>query len=223
MRTPWTRRSHVAFQIGPKLETDRDFEKVNILGTARFDFVFHRWLGSINNKRRLIMLAPALTADKKTAAGKLQGPFFGFTMLPYISFDAGKRAYSETVKKKVTLQVNGEPVTIETSVEVPEFSIARATAGFTNTFEWFTFNVPTTLTLDESLTFIGLREFAGFTNDQGAFLRSVRGFHPKFKTSLDFAIDPGRHYSFNITWENGRTPPSFEYLNKVTSGLKVIY
>jgi hypothetical protein len=135
----------------------------------------------------------------------------------------GRRAYSETVDKEITVQVNGQPTTVKTSVNVPEFTIARATAGFFNTFEWFTFNIPTTLTLDESLMFIGSREFTGFTNDEGAFLRSVRGFHPLFKTSLDFAIDPGRHYNFNITWENGRTPPNFEYLNKVTSGLKVIY
>ena len=222
-RTPWMRRSHVGLHIGPKLEADRDFEKVNILGNARFDFVFHRWLGSINNKRRLILLEPAFAADKKAAAGKLQGPFFGFMLVPYISLDAGRRTYSETIKKKVTTQVDGQPVTVETSVEVPEFTIARATAGIISTFEWFTFKIPTTLTLDESFTFIGLREFAGFTNEKGAFLRSVRGFHPKFKTSLDFAIDPGRHYSFNITWEDGRTPPSFEYLNKLTTGLKVIY
>jgi hypothetical protein len=222
-KTPWYKRSHVGFQIGPKLEADRDFEKVNILGSARFDFVFHRWIGSINNKRRLIMLAPDLTVDKKAAAGKLLGPFFGFTLVPYISFDAGKRAYSNTVDKEITVQVNGEPTTVKTSVEVPEFNIARATAGFVSTFEWFTGRVPTTLTFDESLTFIGSREFAAFTNDEGAFLRIVRGFHPLFKTSLDFAIDPGRRYNFNITWENGRTPPNFEYLNKVTSGLKVIY
>jgi len=222
-KTPWRRLSHVAFQIGPKVETDRDFEKVNILGSARFDFVFHRWIGSINNKRRLIMLAPDLTDDKKAAAGKLKGPFFGFTLVPYISFDAGKRAYSETVDKEITVPVNGQPTKVKTSVEVPEFSIARATAGFVSTFEWFTGRVPTSLTLDEGVMFIGSREFAGFTNDDGAFLRSVRGFHPSFKTSLDFAIDPGRHYNFDITWENGRTPPGFEYLNKVTSGLKVVY
>jgi hypothetical protein len=222
--TPWTRRSHIGFEWGPKLEADRDFNKVNILGNVRLDFVFHRWLGTINYQRRLILLDDEFADDRKTAAGKLEGPFFGFTLVPYLAFDLGRRAYSETIKKKVTQQINGQPVTVETSVTVPGFTVARANLGFTSSFEWYTFKkIPTTLTLNESVIFIGSTESVGFTTDQGAFLRRVRGFHPSLKTSLDFAIDPARHYSFNITWDNGRTPPNFEYLNKLSTGLKVIY
>jgi len=52
---------------------------------------------------------------------------------------------------------------------------------------------------------------------------SVEGIQYHGKTSLDYALDRGKHYRFDITWENGRTPPLLEYLNKVDAGFKVVY
>jgi hypothetical protein len=79
------------------------------------------------------------------------------------------------------------------------------------------------LTLDESVVYLATREQIGYTTDDGVFLRSIRGVHPHFKTSVDLAFDPAKHYSLTFAYENGRLAPNFEYLNKFTSGIKVKY
>jgi hypothetical protein len=135
----------------------------------------------------------------------------GLKLIPSLSFDFGGHVNNETVtnaKKKA-------------SVLIPRHGIFRITPGFTGVFEWRTFMIPTTLTLDESVIYMAKPEQIGFTTDSGVGLRSIRGWQPHFSTSFDFALDPGRHYSFNITYENGRSAPNFEYLNKLTAGIKV--
>ncbi|SRR6266436_3044325 len=217
--TPWYRLSDVKFYIGPRGEFDRKFKRINALGNIRFDFDFHRLFGSVSQERNYILNdlvgSTNYKADLKTKSSQLEGINFGWKFVPYLSTNFGGHVNNETVKKTIKGQ--------ELSVVVPQHGILRFYGGFVGSLEWRTFSIPTTLTLDDSIIYMATREKIGYTTDSGVFLRQVRGFQPHFSTSLDFAIDSARHYSFNITYEDGRVAPNFEYLNKLTSGIKVLY
>lgn len=209
LSTPWYRPSDLKLTIGPKAEFDRTFKRKNLLGSARFDLNFHRWLASIDNKRNMIKNS----FDEEVGANaRLR---FGMSVVPFAAFDFGGHVNNETVTKKVK--------GVEQSVVVPKHKILRGYLGFVSTIEVPEFAMPLTLTIEESLVFLGTRETIGFMTDDGAFLRQLRGYHHRGKASLSFGLDPSRHYNFELTYENGRQAPNFEYLNKTTAGIKIIY
>lgn len=209
LATPWYRPSDLKLTIGPKAEFDRTFKRKNLLGSARFDLNFHRWLATVEKKRDMI------TKSFGEEVGKNARLRFGWSLVPFAAFDFGGHVNNETVSKKV----NG----VEQSVVVPKHKILRSYLGFKGTFQVPEFAMPLTLTIEESLVHLGTRETIGYTTDDGAFLRQLRGFHHRGKASLLFALDPSKHYNFEFSYENGRQAPNFEYLNKTTAGIKIIY
>jgi len=214
-RTPWHRFASTKLFLGPKLEFDKLFKRRNVLGSLRLDFNLYRWMGSISHKRWLITQEPPFGIGKDKA-GTLEGIDTGFKLTPYLSFDFGGHVNNETVEKELS---DGQVL----SLVVPRHKILRGYAGFNGAVEWRMFSRPLTLTLDESVVYIAARETIGLTTDTGVEARQLRGFHPHFKTQLDIAIDPAKRYSFNVTYENGRLAPNFEYLNKTSAGIKVKY
>jgi hypothetical protein len=212
--TPWLHLSDVTFSLGPKLETDRKFKRFNTVGSLGFDFHFPRLMGSIKQRRNLLK-RDLKHKDESDNEADLVVLKHGFTFVPYLFFDFGAHANNENVKKTVDNK--------ELSLLVPRHAIARSIVGFKANLEWSTFSIPTTLSLNESVFFLGVGEKIGYSTDQGVFLRELKGFQPHFKTSLDFAFDSAKHYSFDVTFENGRQAPNFEYLNKITAGIRVLY
>lgn len=207
--TPWGFLENVKVYLGPKAEFDRQFRRKNLLGNARLDFNFHRFIGTIADRRgRITDEAKGIGAEKGKS---LEGVNFGFKLVPYVSLDFGGHVNNETVSKDAA------------SVFVPRHPIFRSYAGFTGTFEWRVRNLPVTLNLDESAVYLAPKEQIGYTTDDGVFLRRVHGLHPHLKTSLDLGFDPAKHYSLTFEYENGRLAPNFEYLNKFTTGIKVTY
>jgi hypothetical protein len=208
--------SDVRFAIGPRLETDRDFMRLNTLGEARFDFDFYRWHGSMSDRRKLILadLKGCRTEKRncKQLTGEsdfLEGPDFGFSFVPYLELDGGGHVNTETVK-------NTKPAATEI---VPRHGIFRMYAGGVAEFDYRRITVK----LDAAIIEMALPETIGFVTTTGVGLRNVSGIQPHSKASFDYSFDPAKHYSWNVAYENGRSAPNFEYLNKFTSGIKVIY
>ena len=136
-------------------------------------------------------------------------------IIPFISFDLGGHVNNETVHKKVS--------GVEMSVFVPRHKILRGYAGFTSTFEFDDIATPFTVTIEEAMVYLASRETIGFPNDDGAFLRSVKGLHHRGKATFAFAVGRSKHYSLILTYENGRQAPNLEYLNKLGTGIKIVY
>ena len=204
---PWYRLSDVELTIGPKAEFDRNFKRKNVLGGIRLDFNFHRWLATISKKREII--ENDLNYGKPVASQMVFN--YGWKLVPFLAFDFGGHVNNETVSKKGT------------SVFVPRHKIFRSYLGFVSTNEWNMFGVPTSLNIEESWVYLAARETIGFTTDSGVQLRQLHGFHPRSKVTLDFAFDPSKHYTFTVGYENGRLAPNFEYLNKLTGGIRIAY
>jgi hypothetical protein len=205
----WHDWSNLKVTVGPKFEFDRNFKRKNIVGGLRFDFNFHRWHALLADKRDMFKQSFGEDVGARTRVR------LGMQIVPFVAFDFGGHVNNETVHKKV----NG----VEISVFVPRHKIFRSYAGFTSTFEFDEIGTPITLTIEEALVHLALRELIGFTNDDGAFLRSVKGLHHRGKATFAFALGRSKHYSLVLTYENGRQAPNFEYLNKLGTGIKIVY
>jgi len=208
--------SDVRFAIGPRSETDRDFKRFNLLGEARFDFDFYRWKGALADQKKMILsdikscTAEGVNCSKiKGEADFLEGPNFGFSIVPYLELDGGGHVNNETVSNTKT----------SSSETVPRHSIARVYFGAVGEIDY----KRTTWKIDGSMIELAERETIGYTTTSGVAFRMVSGIQPHAKASFDLAFDPAKHYSWNISYENGRSAPNFEYLSVFTSGIKVIY
>jgi len=205
-RTPWYRLGSYDFFIGPKLEADRAFNRINTLGTVRFDLRFHRWLATIEQKRQF------LKANLKEDADLVELTS-GFRVIPYFGFDFGGNVRNETVENKDK----------NVSISVPRHPIFRTNLGLKSLFQWSLFSLPMTLTLEEGLMHLAEHEDIAFKTDEGVGFRSLRGFHHRGEAAWSVALDPAKHYNFTVSYENGRKAPNFEYLNKVSTGFKIIF
>ncbi len=188
------------FSFGPRFETDRKFARYNVLGEYRTDFV-HKWFFH------------SVSTQKKLAGGSdpglIEGINWGYEIIPYVQFDGGGHTNEEVVKNTTTSK----------SVTVPTHGVARTSVGLQNTFEYRR----ATVTIDSAMIYFGIDEIVGFTTKKDAALRRLEGIQPHSKLSFDYALDAAKHFSANITYENGRSAPNFEFLNKIDTGIKVIF
>lgn len=176
----------------------------------------------MNNYRwRLVtlLLGLPLPAEKTKKAGLLKDFTHGFEIVPYLAFHFGGHINEETFS--FIDKSKKPPVT--TSVIVPRHAIFRTYVGVKTKFEWRLLSLPMSLTLDENMLHLATREQIGVVTTKEVFLRQLKGFHHRGKASLDFALDPNKHYSFTLTYENGRLAPNLEYLSKFSSGIKIPY
>jgi hypothetical protein len=207
-QTAWNKGAIFLF-LGPKFESDRRFARINALGTTRLDFRMHRWLGSIREKRNL--LTDNLTKEQ-AAQVEINS---GFTIVPFIGVDFGRKVTSEVVENKKK----------NVRVVIPQHSIFRGFVGFNSTLELEIpkLKFPVNISLEERLFYLARQETIGSVIDSGVDLRKVNRFQNRSVLSFDLFFNQVRRYSFNVTYENGRKPPNFEYLNKVTAGFRVVY
>lgn len=211
------------FYLGPKLEADRRFARINTLGTLKVEFRLDRWRGSIRQQRDyLIADASAPGIDEKEAnrqrlitedQAKQIRLRYGFSLTPFIGLDFGGKSTIEVIQSK-----NKAVRAI-----IPRHTILRGFAGFNNVIEWEMFALPVSVTTEANLFYMAKRETIGFALDKSVDFRKVEGFQHLGKLSFDFYFNHLRRYSFNITYENGRKAPNFEYLNKATAGFRLIY
>ncbi len=199
----------IEFKAGPKFEMDRKFARINAVGTVRFDFNFVSWQQSIAKKRENLE-DDLITTDYKPEDVSIKT---GFILIPRIAFDFGRKLTAEVIENKDK----------HLRTVIPRHPIFRSYVGFTNTYELNFWVLPMTLTIDEDLMYLGYTETIGNKSDDGIDIRKVRGFHHYGKAALDIAFDPAKHYNFSVTYENGRSAPNFEYLNKVSAGIRLVY
>jgi len=79
------------------------------------------------------------------------------------------------------------------------------------------------LRVDQSGSDLFLKEQIGYTTKTQVLIRKVDGLQPHSKLTADWYFDAVKHYSIEIAFEDGRTPPNFEYLNKVDSSFRVVF
>jgi hypothetical protein len=222
--TPWHWLNKLELAFGPRTETDRNFTRHNVLGKVSLAFNFQRWDQSITRKQELTFAE--LQSDDLSK--KIRRQFVGFThgyrITPYIESHSGAHVNNEELSTVLQERQAGEIVRRTVTRTVPRHAIFRTYLGLRAQFEWPTFSIPTTLKLEEAALHLAVPEQVGFiVPNVGVFMRELKGFHHRGTAELQFALDPARHYSLTVGFENGRLAPNFIYLNRFTSGIKISY
>lgn len=193
----------MTISLGPRYETDRTFRRVNVLGEMRAEFYLHRLSHSVE------ALQARASAQSPKYRDFVNGPLAGFQFTPYVQLDSGAHANNETVTNS----------TSHANEIVPEHSIVRIYGGLLSRIQFGRFQ----FTCDSSVLKMFSGETIGFTTSKGVALRNLTGVHPHNKPDFAMFVDRAHHYALDVTWENGRSAPNFEYLNTVNAGIKVVY
>jgi hypothetical protein len=194
---PWA----VNMSFGPRMETDRTFNRFNPMGELRAELYLASLFRSGKSQRT------ALIAGNPSFRDLVQTPTRGFEIAPYIQADVGGHANEETVAVG------------HSSVLVPAHQISRLYLGAHASASYGNMAVD----LDGSWANLFSPETIGYTTKQAALLRTISGWQPHVRATATWFVDTTRHYGFTAAYEDGRTAPNFEYLNKVDAGFKVVY
>jgi hypothetical protein len=191
------------FAFGPRLETDRDFQRLNTLGEFRWELYVPGLSKDMTSKKARISVAHPEYRDF------LELPIRGYTLAPYFQLDGGAHVNQEIVTNSKAKQ----------SVVVPSHSIMRAYVGLKGSFQFWLASI------DLDCYYVNMldRETIGYTTATNALVRRVDGWQPHTKASVSIFLSPAKHVAFTTTFENGRSAPNFEYLNKVDVGFKIVY
>jgi hypothetical protein len=193
----------LSLAYGPRYETDRTFHRVNLLGDARAEVYLPQLSHSVQS------VQAQASAKNPKYRDYIDGPLGGYQLTPYLELVGGSHVKDETVTNTTT----------KISETVPVYSILRFYAGIVAKAQVWRFQ----LTSDTSMIDLLDQETVGFTTKQGVALRVLSGIHFHAKPDFTFYIDPAHHFGLDITYENGRSAPNFEYLNTVNTGVKMVY
>jgi hypothetical protein len=188
---------------GPRYETDRTFHRVNLLADVRAE----GYLPFLS--RSVQAIQASASAKNPKYRDSLEGPIGGFQVTPYIELMAGAHAKDETVTNTTT----------KISEVVPEHSILRIYGGLATKAQFWRFQVSS----DMSVFNLFDQETIGYTTKTGVAFRVLKGTQFHAKPDFTLYLDPAHHFGLDVTYENGRAAPNFEYLNTVNAGIKVIY
>jgi hypothetical protein len=187
--------------FGPRLEVDTKYGGVNALGELRAELYIPPLSKAASVQQAV------LGSGNPAIRNLLELPTNGFAFAPYVEVDGGGHVTSNTVSVG------------KSSVDVPTYDIGRVYVGLYGTVQASIFS----FSLDSSWVDLLSTETIAYTTKTMALLRRVSGWQPNTTAGVAVTFDHAKHYGLTLTYQNGRSAPNFQYLNKVTGGVKVTY
>jgi hypothetical protein len=191
----------VNLSFGPREEIDTRYGGVNAMGEVRAEF----YLTSLS-KSALVRKA-AYASGNPAIRDLLELPSNGFSFAPYVQFDAGGRLTQQNLTSGTK------------SLVVPTYDIARGNLGIYGRVDYARFS----LSLDASYMDLFSTETIGYVSKSALLFRKIGGLQPHSKLTFSTYMDQVKHYCVTLAWEDGRSAPSFQYLNTVSAGVQVTY
>jgi hypothetical protein len=189
---------------GVRAEFDTQHGGTNLMGEGRAEFYLSKLYATANAR------TAAVSAANPSIRSTLNLPANGWSITPYVQYDGGGHVTSQSISNATA----GLP-----NVDIPTYSISRIYFGSQTTVQYGV----SAVTFDGSWFELFFVETAPFTTNNVVSSRTVSGLQPHAKGTYNISLDQEKHFSGSISWENGRSAPSFEYLNKVTVGIQVVY
>jgi hypothetical protein len=193
----------INMMFGPRAEFDTQYGGVNILGEGRAELYLSQLFQTSDVRTSTIATGNPAIRDL------LALPQNGFTLAPYIQFDGGGHINSQSITNAGSVP----------AVNIPTYSIVRLYLGVHGTGQ----RGKATVNFDGSWVDLFHSEIVPYTVKTTVYSRSLSGFQPYAKATFSFYFDDAKHFAGSIAWENGRSAPTFAYLNKVTIGLQATY
>ncbi len=187
--------------FGPRLEVDTKYGGLNALGSIRGELYLYQFSQTSKVKQA------ALASGNPAMRDLLELPSNGFSLAPYVEGDGGGHVTSNTVTVG------------KSSADVPAYDIGRVYVGVHGIIQAgiFSFN------LDSSWVDLLSTETIAYTANSKVLLRRVSGWQPNSTVGGTVSFDQAKHYGLTLSYQDGRCAPNWQYLNKVTAGLKVTY
>ena len=206
----------ITFGPGITYETDRKFDKSNLLGT----FESHPILRSFVNTREMDRYKAVgqkcpdvqdgtciLKALDEAPQSKYKQ---GYGLEFFFGLEAGGSLKSQDFKSKSE----------KTSINIPTYSIFRFRPRIHAFYEYDRFTVD----VSSALRLLATPEYVGEALDDNTVrLRRVAGFQPYNEVTLSYGLDQSKHTSISITYKRGAQPPSYPHTNTVQSGFTIKY
>jgi hypothetical protein len=189
---------------GVRAEFDTQHGGTNLMGEGRAEFYLSKLYATANAR------TAAVSAANPSIRSTLNLPANGWSITPYVQYDGGGHVTSQSISNATA----GLP-----NVDIPTYSISRIYFGSQTTVQYGI----NSLTFDGSWFELFFVETAPFTTNNVVSSRTVSGLQPHARGTYNISLDQEKHFSGSISWENGRSAPSFEYLNRVTVGIQVVY
>ncbi|NYF51082.1 hypothetical protein [Tunturiibacter gelidoferens] len=189
---------------GLRAEIDTQYGGTNLIGEGRAEFYLSKLYATANAR------TAAVSAANPSIRSTLNLPANGWSVTPYIQYDGGGHVKAQSISNSTANLPN---------IDIPTYSISRFYFGSQATA---TYGI-NSVTFDGSWVELFNTETAPFKTNSIVYSRTVSGLQPHAKGTYNISLDQAKHFSGSLSWENGRTAPSFQYLNKVTAGILVIY
>lgn len=189
---------------GLRAEIDTQYGGTNLMGEGRAEFYLSKLFATANAR------TAAVEAANPSIRSTLNLPANGWSITPYAQYDGGEHVTAQSISNSTASLPN---------VDIPTYSISRFYFGSQATATYSIHSV----TFDGSWVDLFDPETAPFKINSIVYSRTVSGLQPHVKGTYSISFDQEKHFSGSLSWENGRTAPSFQYLNKVTAGIQVVY
>jgi hypothetical protein len=198
------------FSLGPSLEADRNFDRVNAIADLRWQ----PGLKGFYKSREVQRIAAAV--DLGLRADEVALPRTGYGL----EFRIGAEAGASTSRQTVTNSANNQ------SLELDRYEILRLRPHVTAFYEvgLAPLDWQLSINVSSSLRYLFTEELTAVENpDRSLSLRTIDGFEPYTEATLSLAFDPGQHVALALTYKDGAEPPVFIEVDKYSVGVVLKY
>lgn len=201
------------FKPGITYETDREFDRENLLATADLQF---RFVNLYNPRER--RNAIKYSNELKTAKAKKipwtransKSVLLGYVLDFHTGIEAGGGLKDTTVKASVG----------KAKLPLPSYNIARIVPQAHALLEIGRFSIDSVGTARYLTT---VEETVLERRDHSLFLKRLHGWNAYGVISSSWNFDPAGHFAITIAYKNGFAPPKFSRVNTVQSGITIKY
>jgi len=209
------------FVPGATYETDKKFDRDNLLGTAdlRYNFVGLYHTQSIGTLQKFYSLVQAARQQKQKSPNapviEPQVDDIKPVLLGYaLDFHTGLEAGGALVDTTVTASVG------KTTQVLPTYSIFRAVPQVHGLLEIWKFSVDASMT---GRYLIATENTVLETASHSLILKRVQGWKGICSITGIYNWDPQGHFAINIAYKDGFAPPTYQRVNAVQAGLLLKY
>jgi hypothetical protein len=205
------------FVPGATYETDKKFDRDNLLGTVdlRYNFAKLYRTQSVGTLQKFYSLVQAARKKKQedpnSQVNEPQVDDIKPVLLGYaLDFHTGLEAGSALADTTVTASV-GKAKQI-----LPTYSIFRAVPQVHGLLELWRFSIDASIT---GRYLIATENTVVETTSHSLFLGGVQGWKGLGSITGTYNWDPQGHFAINIAYKDGFAPPAYQRINAVQAGL----
>ena len=203
----------VLFSPGITYETDKEFDRNNLLATPDLRFNF---AGLYNTRRRrtLSKFSKELEIAKRNnipwSTANTRPVLLGYALDFHTGIEAGSALTDTTVK------ASSGPA----KMLLPTYPIARIVPRIHGLFEIGRFSIDATGT---ARWLTAVENTVLERSDHSLFLKRAHGWYGYLVLAGSWNFDPAGHFAFTVAYKNGFSPPRFARVNTVQSGITIKY